>query len=70
MEDPISFATSYENFLKLLELKGYEIKRQAGATYLKPMGEKRVIRLTDGAGILEQPDKPCVLPAWAVAGLL
>ena len=47
VEDSISFANSYENFLKLMELKGYEIKQQSGETYLKPMGEKRFIRLTD-----------------------
>lgn len=47
VEDSISFANSYENFLKLMELKGYEIKRQSEETYLKPMGEKRFIRLTD-----------------------
>ncbi len=28
VEDSISFATGYENFLKLMELKGYESKRQ------------------------------------------
>jgi len=47
VEDSISFANSYENFLKLMELKGYEIKRQSGEIFLKPMGEKRFIRLTD-----------------------
>ncbi len=47
MEDSISFANSYENFLKLMELKGYEIRWKSGETYLKPMGEKRFIRLTD-----------------------
>ncbi len=47
VEDSISFANSYENFLKLMELKGYGIKRQSEETYLKPMGEKRFIRLTD-----------------------
>ncbi len=47
VEDSISFATSYENFLKLLELKGYGIKQKNGETFLKPMGEKRFIRLTD-----------------------
>lgn len=47
VEDSISFANSYENFLKLMELKGYEIKQQSGETYLKPMGGKRFIRLTD-----------------------
>ena len=47
VEDSISFANSYENFLKLMELKGYEIKQKSGETYLKPMGEKRFIRLTD-----------------------
>ncbi len=47
VEDSISFATSYENFLKLLELKGYEIKQRNGETFLKPMGEKRYIHLTD-----------------------
>ena len=47
VEDTISFATSYENFLKLMELKGYGIKQGNGETFLKPMGEKRFIRLTD-----------------------
>ncbi len=47
VEDSISFANSYENFLKLMELKGYEIKQKSGETYLKPMGEKRFILLTD-----------------------
>ena len=47
VEDSISFANSYENFLKLMELKGYEIRRQSGEIYIKPMGEKRFIRLTD-----------------------
>lgn len=47
VEDSISFANSYDNFLKLMELKGYEIKWKSGETYLKPMGEKRFIRLTD-----------------------
>lgn len=47
VEDSISFATSYENFLKLMELKGYEIKQKNGETFLKPMGEKRFLRLTD-----------------------
>lgn len=47
VEDSISFANSYENFLKLMELKGYEIKQQSRETYLKPMGGKRFIRLTD-----------------------
>ena len=47
VEDSISFANSYDNFLKLMELKGYEIKQKNGETFLKPMGEKRFIRLTD-----------------------
>lgn len=47
VEDSISFANSYDNFLKLMELKGYEIKQSNGETFLKPMGEKRFIRLTD-----------------------
>ncbi len=47
VEDSISFANSYENFLKLMELKGYEVKQKDGVTFLKPMGEKRFIRLTD-----------------------
>lgn len=47
VEDSISFANSYENFLQLMDLKGYEIRRQAEETYLKPMREKRFIRLTD-----------------------
>lgn len=47
VEDSISFATSYENFLKLLELKGYGVRQKDGEAYLKPMGEKRFIRLAD-----------------------
>ncbi len=47
VEDSISFATSYENFLKLLELKGYGVSQKGGEAYLKPMGEKRFIRLAD-----------------------
>lgn len=47
VEDSISFANSYENFLKLMEVKGYEIKQRNGETILKPMGEKRFLRLTD-----------------------
>lgn len=47
VEDSISFANNYENFLKLMELKGYEIRQNNGAALLKPMGEKRFIRLTD-----------------------
>lgn len=47
VEDSISFANSYNNFLKLMELKSYEIKQKDGVTFLKPMGEKRFIRLTD-----------------------
>ena len=47
VEDSISFATGYGNFLKLMELKGYEIKQQSGQTFLKPMGEKCFIRLMD-----------------------
>ncbi len=47
VEDSISFATGHENFLKLMELKGYEIKQNNGETFLKPMGEKRFVRLTD-----------------------
>ena len=47
VEDSISFANGYENFLKLMELKGYEIKQRKGETFLKSMGEKRFIRLTD-----------------------
>ena len=50
VEDSISFANNYENFLKLMELKGYEIKQNNGAAFLKPMGEKRFIRLTDILG--------------------
>ncbi len=50
VEDSISFANGYENFLKLMELKGYEIKQKNGETFLKPMGEKRFIRLTDISG--------------------
>ena len=33
-----------------MELKGYEIKQKNGETFLKPMGEKRFIRLTDISG--------------------
>ena len=47
VEDSISFANSYDNFLKLMELKGYELKQKNGETFLKPMGEKRFIRLAD-----------------------
>ena len=47
VEDSIYFATSYENFLKLLELKGYGVRQKDGEAYLKPMGEKRFIRLAD-----------------------
>lgn len=47
VEDSISFANSYENFLKLMELKGYEIKQKNGETFLKPMGEKKFLCLTD-----------------------
>lgn len=47
VEDSISFATGYENFLKLMELKGYSLKQKNGETFLRPMGEKRFIRLTD-----------------------
>ena len=50
VEDSISFATSYDNFLKLMELKGYEIKCKDGETLLQPMGEKRFLRLTDISG--------------------
>ncbi len=50
VEDSISFANSYDNFLKLMELKGYELKQKNGETFLKPMGEKRFIRLTDISG--------------------
>ncbi len=47
VEDSISFADNYESFLKLMELKGYEIQQKNGETYLKPMGEKRFLRLTE-----------------------
>lgn len=47
VEDSISFANSYDNFLKLMKLKGYGIKQGNGETFLKPMGEKRFLRLTD-----------------------
>ena len=47
VEDSISFANSYDNFLKLMELKGYELKQKNGETFLKPMGEKKFIRLID-----------------------
>ncbi len=50
VEDSISFANSYENFLRLMELKGYELKQKNGEAFLKPMGEKRFIRLTDISG--------------------
>ncbi len=50
VEDSISFATGYVNFLKLMELKGYGVKSKDGETYLKPIGEKRFIRLTDISG--------------------
>lgn len=47
VEDAISFVNNYESFLKLMELKGYEIRQKNEEIYLKPMGEKRFIRLTD-----------------------
>ncbi len=47
VEDSISFADNYENFLKLMEMKGYGIRQKNGVTFLKPIGEKRFIRLTD-----------------------
>lgn len=47
VEDSISFVNSYENFLKLMEMKGYEVQQKNGVTFLKPMGEKRFICLTD-----------------------
>lgn len=47
VEDSISFADNYESFLKLMEQKGYEIRQKNGETYLKPMGEKRFICLTE-----------------------
>ncbi len=47
VEDSISFANSYEDFLKLMEMKGYGINQNNGKTFLKPMGEKRFISLTD-----------------------
>ena len=47
VEDSISFANSYEDFLKLMEIKGYGINQNNGKTFLKPMGEKRFIALTD-----------------------
>lgn len=50
VEDSISFANCYENFLKLMGLKGYELKQKNGETFLKPMGEKRFVRLTDISG--------------------
>lgn len=50
VEDSIYFANDYNSFLKLMELKGYEIKQKDGETYLKPMGEKRYIRFTDISG--------------------
>ena len=50
VEDSISFANSYDNFLKLMELKGYELKQKNGEIFLKRMGEKRFIRLTDISG--------------------
>ncbi len=47
VEDSISFADSYEDFLKLMEQKGYEIRQKNEEIYIKPMGEKRFIRLTE-----------------------
>lgn len=47
VEDSISFANSYEDFLKLMEIMGYGINQNIGKTFLKPMGEKRFIALTD-----------------------
>lgn len=47
VEDSISFANSFDNFLKLMELKGYEIEQRNGEAFLKPMGEKKFLRLTD-----------------------
>ena len=47
VEDSISFANSYEDFLKLMEIKGYGINQNNGRTFLKPMGQKRFISLTD-----------------------
>ena len=47
VEDSISFANSYEDFLKLMEIKGYGINQNNRKTFLKPMGEKRFIALTD-----------------------
>lgn len=47
VEDSISFATSYENLLKLLELKGYGVSQKDGKAYLKPMGEKCFIPFAD-----------------------
>ena len=47
MEDSISFANSYEDFLKLMEIKGYGINQNNGKTFLKPMGGRRFIALTD-----------------------
>lgn len=47
VEDSISIADNYENFLKLMEMKGYEVHQKNGVTFLKPMGEKCFIRLTD-----------------------
>ena len=50
VEDSISFATGFENFLKLMELKGYGVRLENGETLIRPMGEKRFIRLTDISG--------------------
>lgn len=47
VENSISFANSYEDFLKLMEIKGYGINQNNGKTFLKPMGGKRFISLTD-----------------------
>lgn len=47
VEDSISIADNYESFLKLMEQKGYGIQQKNGETYLKPMGVKRFIRLTE-----------------------
>ena len=41
--DSISFANSYENFLKLMGLKGYEVKQKNGETFLKPNFARRVL---------------------------
>ena len=47
VEDSISFANSYEDLLKLMEIKGYGINQNNGKPFLKPMGGRKFIALTD-----------------------